>query len=331
MTKLSSETNQIVYSKGLRNIFLSLMGLVILAVIVYYLYVNAKDYFHLLQVSPTKLAIIGLLAVAVPAGNGFINLYLFQTLRVNLSLRESVYLAASTTLANQLPFPGGMISRGLYLKHRHGLSYASYLSASLALFFCMLSASGFIGLAILGYWFLFKTVSVPLPLTIGFACMAAGVLVFWAPFARMKLPGKIGAWTGQAVEGWTMISHNPRLLYRLVGLQTILMLTFAVRQWLAFQMLSQNIAIDQAILLASGIVLTQVVNFAPGGLGVTEVIVGGIASALGFDFTVSIAAIELDRLASTLVIVLTGLFGTIMLGKEISKNSPDPQIQPESK
>ena len=49
-------------------------------------------------------------------------------------------------------------------------------------------------------------------------------------------------------------------------------------------------------MFASAALLSLLVSFAPGGLGVTEALVVAIASTLGFDIGVSVVALGLVRL-----------------------------------
>jgi uncharacterized protein (TIRG00374 family) len=100
------------------------------------------------------------------------------------------------------------------------------------------------------------------------------------------------------------------------------MLVLAARYWLAFRMLSQQLTFGEVVLLSSSSVLTQMAGFAPGGLGVREAIVGAVASALGFDLAVSMVAVSLDRLISTVVILIIGGVSTVILGKQISDSQP---------
>ena len=304
----------------LRALIVLLFSLGVIAGIAYYLSANADRYFKLLQISVRGVIALFVLSLAIPIINGLINVYMFQSLGVNLTYREGFFLAASATLANQLPLPGGIVARGVYLKRKHDLDYTRYFSASLALFFCSIAVNGVIGVLILLYWIFMKRATASFILLFGFTAMAACILIFLFPLFRIRLPGKIGEWLTQALQGWYLVSHNPTMLFKVLGLQTGFMLLFAVRQLVAFSMLSQSITISQAILLSSGAILTQLVSFAPGGLGIREVIVGGIASILGYNLTVSIAAVELDRVISTLTIVLIGWISTVILGKQILIN-----------
>ena len=309
----------VVQRSRLRSIILSLTTLGLIVAFIYYLYLNADKYIELIHVSPSAVILLMAITLISVLVNGAINTYLFQGLGTKLSFRDGFLLAAASTLTNQLPISGGMITRGIYLKHKFNLSYTIFLSASLALFVCFVSVNGFIGTVILLYWRLFRKISVTPFLLIGFALMMACLLVFWLPFDRITFSDRLRKRLFQALEGWLAISSSYVLVVKLVGLQTILMILLAFRYWLAFHMLSQNVSIGEVVLFSSASVLTQLVSIAPGGLGVTEAIVAAVASALGFDLGVSVVAVGLDRLVSTSVILLVGGISTIILGRQISK------------
>jgi len=304
-----------------RSIILSVISLGLITAFFDYLYLNADKYLDLLQVSTSGVIVLFALSLAFPLISGISNAYLFRAMGAGISYWEGFLLAAASTLANQLPVSGGIISKGFYLKRRHDISYARFFSATIALFFCFFSVNGLIGVIILLYWAVSENAPVYPFLLIGFSLMAACLLIFWLPLERIKIPEKVRKWFHQAVEGWMLISGNYVLLLRLIGLQTVLMLLLAIRYWLAFHMLSQNITLDQAVLISTASILTQLVSIAPGGLGVRETIVGAVASALGFDVGTSVVAVGLDRLISTLGIFLTGGISTIVLSKQISDPS----------
>jgi uncharacterized membrane protein YbhN (UPF0104 family) len=280
-----------------------------------------------LNVSASGAAIIFVLSLIFPLVNGMQNIFLYRSLGAEISYRDGFLLTAASTLANQLPISGGIISKGFYLKRKYDLSYTKFASSTIALFICFVAVNGFIGIPILFYWILFEKIAVhPVLLTV-YLLMAACLLIFWLPLDRIKIPEKIRNWGHQAIEGWMLISRNPVLLFQIIGLQFLLMLLLATRYWLAFHMLSQNVTMPQALLFATASILTQLVSIAPGGLGIREVLVGGVASALGFDTGVSVIAVGLDRLVATITIVLLGWISTVILGKQISNTPMKPGDQ----
>ena len=307
-----------------QSILLTIISLGIIAAFVYYLYVNANQYRDLLNVSATGAAMLFVLSLAFPILSGMQNVFLYRSLGAKISYRDGFFLTAASTLANQLPISGGILSKGFYLKRIYNLSYTKFISSTVALFVCFLAVNGLMGMTILLYWILFRKVAVNPVLLIAYTMMAGCVLAFWLPLDRIKIPEKLRKWSHQAIEGWMLISRNPVLLFQLIGLQFLLVLLLAIRYWLAFHMLSQNVTIAQTLLFSTASILTQLVSIAPGGLGVREAIVSGVASALGFDAGVSLVAVGLDRLVSTVVIVLVGWVSTVILGKQIAETSKKP-------
>jgi len=312
-------------TKTIRSILQIAISLGVIVAFIYYLYNNSDKYLELLNISKTGVLVLFLLSLAFPLLNGMQNTYLFRGVGLaTFSHRDGYLITAASTLANQLPIPGGIVSRGYYLKHKHNLSYSKYASSTVALFFCYLAINGMIGILVLMYWSQIHKTTIPSVLFFAFAVMVLCILVFWLPLDRIRMTEKMHQWVNQAVDGWMAISRNPGLLFKLTFLQTALVVLLSLRYWIVFHMLSQNISIGQTLLFASASILTQLVSIAPGGLGVREAIVAAVASVLGFDAGVSVVAVGLDRLVVTIMIVLTGWISMVILGKQISALPREP-------
>lgn len=310
-------------NKYLRFALQLVISLGILGAFAFYLYINSDKYLELLDISNTGVFILILLSLTFPVLSAMQNTFLYRALGLaEFSYRDSYLITATSSLANQLPIPGGILSRGYYMKHKYNLSYAKYTSSTIALFFCYLAINGLIGIIVLVSWIVINKTTVPSILLIAFAMMMTCILVFWLPVEQIRVPEKMRQWTNQAVEGWTTISRNPDLLLKLIFLQIILVVLLALRYWVAFRMLSQYITMGQSLLFASASILTQLISIAPGGLGVREAIVASVATVLGFEASVSVVAIGLDRLVITFIIVITGWASTVILGRQIA-NIPE--------
>ncbi len=313
-------------NKFIRSTLHILISLGVIAAFVYYLYNNSEKYIELLNISKTGVFTLFVISLAFPLLNGMQNTYLYRGLGLTaFSQWDGFLITAASTLANQLPVPGGIVSKGYYLKQKHNLSYAKFTSSTFALFFCYLAINGSMGLVVLLYWILFDNRAAPPILLIAYTLMVACILVFWLPLERIRMPEKIHKWTHQAIDGWMSIGKNPELLFRIAVLQVALVIILSLRYWIAFHMLSQNVTVGQTLLFASASILTQLVSIAPGGLGVREVVVASVATALGFDAGISVVAVGLDRLVMTIMIVLTGWISTTILGKQISEALTTPE------
>ena len=306
-------------NKSSHTVIYILISLVIISAFIYYLINNADKYQELLKISGPEVFILFAISLAFPIVNGMQNTYIYRGLGLDdFSYWDGFLITAASTLVNQLPVPGGILSRGYYLKRKHNLTYTKFASSTFAIFFCSLAINGLIGLIALIYWKVSTGNTLPIILLVAFIGMLIPILVFWIPLDRIKLPEKIQRWSHQAVEGWMMIGRNPGLLIKLTISQAVLVVLLSFRYLIAFRMLSQNVTLSQTLLFASASILTQLVSIAPGGLGVREAIVAAVATVLGFDTGTSVVAVSLDRLVVTVVIVLTGWVSIMILGKQIS-------------
>lgn len=303
-------------NKRLHSLLLVLISIGILLALIYYLYYNADHYHNLLNVSALDVFWLFVVSFAFQLFNSIQNTYVYRAISSpRFSQRDGFLLTTASSLANQLPLPGGIATRGFYLKRRYNLSYAKFASSTIALFFLFLAVNGFVGLGVLSYWTLFQKTGTFIILWVGNLFMLAGLLVFQIPISRITIPEKLRKPVEQAIEGWHLIGANSRLIGQIISLQSVLIVLLAIRYWLAFHMLSQNITIGQALLFASVTSLTQLVNILPGGLGAREALVGSVAAVMGVDPVISIAAVSLERLVTTAMIVLTGGVSTIIIGK----------------
>jgi len=295
-----------------------ILSITALLVFITYLHRNADRYRQLLDLSVGAISLLLGLVLMFTFTNGLINYLLYRQLGVVLTFNESIGLAAVNTLANQLPFAGGMIAKGIYLKQKYELAYTRFLSATLALYVCFVAANGAIGIAVLARWSLVDNKVLPMPLLLGFLGMLTTVFLLWLPTDVSFVPSKWGQRLAQLMDGWQVLSQNWLLVGKLVGLQMLMTLMFAGRFWIAFHALSQYVTLAQCLLFSAATILTRLVSIAPGGLGVREGIVAGVAYVLGFDAGVSVVAVSIDRLVATSVVIALGTIYTYILSKKVT-------------
>jgi uncharacterized membrane protein YbhN (UPF0104 family) len=294
--------------------------LAVLAIFAVYLATNFERYREIFNLSlAALLAIVGLTLVLF-AINGLINTWLYRSLAAPINYCEGLGLGLINTLANQLPFAGGLIVKSVYLKRRYQLAYRDFFSATLALYVCFVAANGGVGLLVLAYLALATGDGGPPLLWAGFAAMLLSLSVLWIPLARLTfLPARLRQLVPQIMAGWWVLSKNLPLTGALVAIQILSAALMAGRFWLAFRALSQQVSLAQCLLFSAATVLTQLVSIAPGGLGVREGIVAGMALLLGFDPGVSAVAAGLDRLISTALVLFLGGLATYWLGKSVQE------------
>jgi uncharacterized protein (TIRG00374 family) len=167
-------------------------------------------------------------------------------------------------------------------------------------------------------------------LHLSFLGMMVSSVILWVPDHAVDfLPSDWEQRFVQMTDGWRMLSRDFALVGELVGLQIIATFVSAGRFWIAFQALSQDVTYAECLLFASATVLTRLVNIAPGGLGVREGIVAGVASLLGFEAGISAVAVGIDRLVATSMIIVLGTIYTYILSKKATDAESDARLSLE--
>ena len=114
--------------KNRRFLSLSLVGSVILLMGIY-LYRNPTLFSALKNISSTTLMLLVVLRLFLMFTNGYTLKLIIAKFDINLSIIEWLGLPIITTLGNYItPFSGGMVARATYLKQRHTLPYAQFMS-----------------------------------------------------------------------------------------------------------------------------------------------------------------------------------------------------------
>jgi len=244
---------------------------------------NIEDYLELFSFSLIRVLLL-IAAICISTFiNGLINYYLYGALGITLKLRTGFGLAVVNTMANLLPFAGGLVAKGVYLNKKHHLEYTKYTSSIGALFICFVATNGLIGLFGLLLIAIFHFVEIPLIIILGFGLMAGSIVLLWIPLRFGFLPDKWQNRMNSFNQGWQVFRNDRRLLLKLIILQIASVLTMAFRFWIGFRFLSFSVSFLEGLLFASATILTRLVSIAPGGLGVREAIIAVVGNFLGYD------------------------------------------------
>ncbi len=257
---------------------------------------NWQTYAQLARFAAFPIAAI-VFATALP-DRALVNRWLFRAVGANMSLAESYGFTVTGTLAGQLPLAGGIAAKGFYLKKRFNLPYATYLSATASVFVIAASAAGLTGVVGLLLHSLASGDKLIWPLLAGFAAMAATpLLLFWSPTIIAERP-RIYELIRRVTTGMRILSVESGLLIKLVLLSTGGVIFFAFRLWAAFKLFSTEVPFEYCLVFSAATTMTQLVGFAPGGLGIREGIVAALGTMADVDPAISIVAVGIERLLS---------------------------------
>lgn len=241
-----------------------------------------------LEHDATPVLALVLVFVATPltvAGNALE----YQTMGALLDHRIGFFAAARLSLlasiANYLPAPGGIAVRTASLT-------AKGSTARRALW---------VNLVATLFWAAVAAVVAGALLTIRDADVTSSVTLAL---------GVAGLVAGAVLVG--RLQHDAHLWWvRLVSIELLLVLTSALRIWIAMRTIGAGVSVTTAVAIGSSAVLAAAVGIFPAGLGLRELIAGGIAAALDESATAAIAATSVDRVAAQvgigIVAVLLGV------------------------
>jgi uncharacterized membrane protein YbhN (UPF0104 family) len=278
----------------------------------FYIYSDAGYYYKLITFSSNFLYCLSFLIIMFLFGSALINFFLYRSLSVSLKFREGLYLALVNILANQLPFSGGLVAKGFYLKQRYKLPYTKYLSATFALHICSISVNGAIGLSLVILMEYLDIAKFPIIIHVSFSIMLLSIFIFWVHIGFLfPTWNKLDYISNKMMDGWKVLRNDTHSFFAVMGIQLILRMLIAARLWVAFRILSQEIAYPQCLLFSAALILTRLVKITPGGIGIREGIVALLASTMGFNAGVGALAVTVDRLVALVLVSFLGIFSSL--------------------
>lgn len=194
----------------------------------------------------------------------------------------AIRLTVLAGAANLLPLPGGVLIRTQALHHR-GSTYRHALAANACA-----------GLA----W-------------LGMGCVVVGALLGADPDLRLAAGALVPAGLACLVGVTAMLRRidQPgiaRNLGQLIVVETGTIAVGGARLFLLFKVLGLSASAAQSITLTASQIIAAAVGVFPAGLGLRELIAGGIGALVALTVGAAIAVTALDRLATQLVLgVLT--------------------------
>jgi uncharacterized membrane protein YbhN (UPF0104 family) len=219
---------------------------------------------------------------------------------------ECLALTLSTSAANTLlPFKGAVALRAWYLKERHGLALADFLSQSLAVGLAALSAASLAGLVSLlalrgaepGAALILESYFA-LALALPAALAASGRLPF-------RPPGRLGAlW-----RSWGRYRERPGILLRVALWDAAFFLLWALANRQSLAAFGIALGPAETLFYSAGQIHTLIINLTPAGLGVTEAWSVFAGQILGFTPAEALLAQGLARLETFLALAVSGLWG----------------------
>ncbi|MFQ5417415.1 MAG: lysylphosphatidylglycerol synthase domain-containing protein [Myxococcota bacterium] len=298
------------FSPG-RRAAVAVLTVIALAALATFLYQNRGYIGAHYAVSPGAATAIAALMVATLALRGLSHRAMFHRLGIRATVFDWFRLVTVTSFTNYLPLSAGMLAKAFFLKRVHALPYGSFAVGQVALLVIIASTNGAAGLATLAFAF---PEHVPGVIGAGFALMISASALLFLPIGPMKrLLHERVAWDAAIVSdlrrAWPMVCV----------LQLGILLASAAILRICFALGSSGVGFSACLIFSAAAMLTRLVAFVPGAIGIREFMVGGLAYLTGFELRDAVIAAAAARTVEIAVVfTLGGLFTYRLSGEVLS-------------
>lgn len=238
---------------------------------------------------------------------------------------EAFFITIVRTYAGLVIPKAGYGAAGVYLKVKHNVDFAKSGSLLLPILLLQCTVIGPLGLAALGL--LAWQYEMPWRPTIWWACAFLGTscLGFVIIVLRTSLPK---FWTGKAAhfarrlgEAWKQIASDRGLISRLVCLHLLLAFLRASRLLFAFHAVAEVQTVHFLPVLVASLLadIAFIVSPTPNGIGTREATIWMFFATMpfvpAFDRGGVLSVVLLDRIITTLVVVIFAQIGLVRVSK----------------
>jgi len=299
------------------------MLVAVLALIAWYVAVNAKSFRALGDVTWTSLAAalaLDSLIYVYGAGAIVLTVHVFGT---RPGAVETLLLSILTRFGNLLlPLRGGAAARAVYLNRTHGLTYSDFLAGMSAMLLatvavsllCSLGGLAWIGLAT-GKTF----PRVTWVLAAGLA--AASLTAVLRPRIGSGDAGGVRGRIQRLLDGYHLVSRHRPTLLGLLGIGGLQIVTMAWIYAVLLAAMGKPAGLGILIVIVALGNICTVVQLTPGNVGVYEGVLAILGSMMGLAVADILAASLAWRALDTALILAAGPISSYVLtGKALFKN-----------
>ncbi|HEX8803545.1 MAG TPA: lysylphosphatidylglycerol synthase domain-containing protein, partial [Acidimicrobiales bacterium] len=208
--------------------------------------------------------------------------FMGSTLGHRIGFRHAMRVSLVASIANYLPAPGGVAVRTAALKRR-GSTVRSAVSINAVVGLVWAGATGLIagGAMIADDRLAGRAAAATVA---GFAALVVAVV-----------------WLRRGGDGW------PRRFRQVLLIEVGLVVVSGLRVWIALAAIGQPTPLGASIAISTSTVLAALLGIFPAGLGLRELLAGGIAAAVEVPAAAAVAATAVDRIASQIGMAVTAL------------------------
>ncbi len=286
--------------------FKSILGFVILAFLLWYLARHWEQLKSILHLSPTQLLAMYFLYGLTALIGARIVQCLINTLHTKTLFWDMFWLHNAALLLNYVPMKYGTIFRANYLKHHYGLAYAHFASFFLYLTFLMTATATAVGMVVLLTIYGLCEYEHKILSIVFFTTAIGSIILLLLPLPEPKGQGMFSTTFRNFLSGRHQIAKAKKTVFISVILLTLNFLFTAIRFWIIYHSIGEDIHPGGYFILGALGVVTLFVGLTPGSLGIREIVLGFGAVVLGIPLEIGILAAMIDRAVTTVYIFTVG-------------------------
>ena len=229
--------------------------------------------------------------------------------KITLIPTEWFGLSVVTTMGNILtPLSGGLFARATYLKHKHSLPYAKFLSllcVNYMIYFWVVGIAGVVTLFLtkenIPYYYQIMTC---------FIIAITTITIFIAiPFKSLPWNNQFIEFINESLLGWEIIKLDFILLIKLVLFTLCNIILHGLSFWIALSStLGTSHPFGPVFLVSLISVFSTLGNITPGNIGIQETVISVSSGIIGIGVGVGLIVSLVIRVAT---IIPTFIFGPI--------------------
>ena len=286
--------------------FKNILGLLIVAFLLWYLVGHWQQLKVLLRLGPEQLVILYLLCFLSTLVAARVVQCLVSAMKTKTKFWDMVWLQNTAILLNYVPMKFGTLFRANYLKHHYGLAYSHFASFFLYITFLMTATSTALGLVILVAVYGLAGYESKILAGVFAATVIASLILLFLPLPEPKGKGSLRTALRNFLTGRRQIGKARKTIVAAVAFLAINFLVTACRLAIIYHSMGKDIhPAGYLILGALGFVILFI-SLTPGSLGIRELVLGIGAVVLGAPLEVGVLAAVVDRAISVSYIFVVG-------------------------
>lgn len=290
--------------------------LVLLTGGLFYYHSHKSLFLELFSIRVADLLFLVLLNLVMRLLVGFRLKLLTNPFGVDLKISEATELAMIQAYGNLVAVKGGTLGIAYYLYRKKDFTIEKFLAITGIGFLITAMVASFAGLvtALVATFY----VRIGRIVVLAFAIiMISTIIVFVVPRFRFLRSGR--GFVSRTLEAWFVLKSKKKILVMLIVVEFAVLLSFALRYFVAFRGFNQSILLFQAFLLAPPAYLSLMVNFTPAGMGIREPLVAYMSAILGYHLQGALGGAALDSAVMAIVSLITGPLSGFFLSQKGAK------------